>query len=126
MASCYARISPYFLNQCLLSLPTEGQATWSPKPTRNLTTQLPWHQDPLLLLSAQFSWDISSCCLPLHMQWPFWGLNPPARFSAGGSVPPPWRDGLVSGGQGPLLTHPWVSTARHTAGAQEVIVSGFL
>lgn len=41
-----AGISPYFLNQCLLSRPAEGQATWSPRPTRNLTTQLPGRQDP--------------------------------------------------------------------------------
>ena len=51
------------------------------------------------LPSSQFAWDITSCRLPLHARWPFWGLNPPARFSANGSVPPSegragsWRAG---------------------------------
>ena len=51
------------------------------------------------LPSSQFAWDITSCRLPLHARWPFWGLNPPAHFSANGSVPPSegragsWRAG---------------------------------
>ena len=48
VASCCSRISPYFLNPSPPhSPPTEGLATRSPRPGRNLAT---WQSAPLRLL----------------------------------------------------------------------------